>query len=149
MAEALWRRWMPGPKRGLPRGVAVFGSPGQGLDPDHLAELFGSCERLRGWADAHGRVLRCVPDDLAWLDRAIGRRAGNPQQAAILGAEAGLFLASVITATIPGAHWRVWPNGHPVVRTPAGRELDVVAVAHDRLAHGQPLLAAYYANAAA
>jgi hypothetical protein len=68
--------------------------------------------------------------------------------AAVAG-EAGLFLGTVIIATIPDARWRVWPNGHPVVCLSPGRDLDVVAMAHDRVTKGAPLLATVYAGAAA
>jgi SAM-dependent methyltransferase len=37
----------------------------------------------------------------------------------------------VIVATIAGARWRLWPNGHPVVRLASGRDLDVAAMASD------------------
>jgi hypothetical protein len=62
---------------------------------------------------------------------------------------AGLFLGTVIVSTIHGAHWRLWPNGHPVVRLVPGRDLDVIALANDRLRSGQPRLAAVYADATA
>jgi Family of unknown function (DUF6278) len=66
-----------------------------------------------------------------------------------VGDEAGRFLGTVIVAQVPGARWRLWPDGHPVVRLPAGRDLDVIAVAHDRVSTGAPLLADVYAGAAA
>ncbi len=55
----------------------------------------------------------------------------------------------MIIATVPGARWRVWPNGHPVVRLPSNRDLDVVALANDRVRKGAPLLADVYADATA
>ena len=70
-------------------------------------------------------------------------------QVASLGNEAGLFLATVIIASVAGARWRVWPNGHPVVRLASGRELDAVAVGDDRVSKGAPRLTAAYADAAA
>jgi hypothetical protein len=63
--------------------------------------------------------------------------------------EAGLFLGTVIIASIPGARWRLWSNGHPVVCLTTGRDLDVVAMANDRVSKGAPLLADVYADAAA
>jgi hypothetical protein len=54
--------------------------------------------------------------------------------------DAGLFLGTVIVSAIRGAHWRLWPNGHPVVRLASGRDLDVIALANDRLRSGQPRL---------
>lgn len=59
------------------------------------------------------------------------------------------FLGTVIVSAIHGAHWRLWPNGHPVVRLASGRDLDVIALANERLRSGQPRLAEMYADAAA
>ena len=53
---------------------------------------------------------------------------------------AGLFLGSVIVATVAGARWRLWPNGHPVVRLASGRDLDVDTMANDRVSKGTTLL---------
>ena len=60
-----------------------------------------------------------------------------------------MFAGTVITGHVQGALWKVWPNGHPVVRTASGCDLDVVALVHDRMARGQPGLAALYADTAA
>ncbi len=125
-------------------------------DPEQLNGLLGRCDQLRTWARARGFELESVPEDLGLLDQAFdetinqaGRGLGGPLPAAAVASEAGLFLGTVIIATIPGARWRVWPNGHPVVRLPPGRDLDVVAMAHDRVTRGVPLLATAYADAAA
>jgi hypothetical protein len=72
-----------------------------------------------------------------------------PRTQARARAQCGLFLGTVIVSTIHGAHWRLWPNGHPVVRLASGRDLDVIALANDRLRSGQPRLAAVYNDAAA
>jgi hypothetical protein len=55
----------------------------------------------------------------------------------------------VIITSVPGARWQVWPNGHAVVSLSSGRALDVVAMAHDRVNQGAPLLASAYADAVA
>ena len=136
---------MPGPKHGAPRGVVVYGVP-HGPDPDHLDELLGRSERLRSWAWARGFVLRGVPEDLALLDQAIDQWRGDGQIAA-LGNEAGLFLGTVIIASVAGARWQVWPNGHPVVRLASGYELDVVALGGDRVNKGAPRLIDAFARA--
>jgi hypothetical protein len=135
---------MPGPKRGMARGVAVYGRP-RGPDPDQLYELLGRCQELRRWAQ--GLALSGVPGDLELLDRAIDERLTDRQPAA-LGNEAGLFLGTVITASVAGASWRIWPNGHPVIRLASGRELDVVAMGNDRLSRGTPRLIDVFADAA-
>jgi hypothetical protein len=139
---------MRGPKHGVPRGVAVDSNPRHAPDPARLDDLLGRCERLRGWARAHGITLSGVPEDLELLDWAIGEWAHDPQ-AAGLGSEAGLFLGTVIIGSVAGACWRMWPDGHPVVRLRSGRELDVVALANSRVTSGYPRLAEAFADAAA
>ena len=148
-----WRRWIPGPRHGLARSAAVYGAPAPGCE--QLADLLGRCDRLRTWARPHGLELDGVPGDLSLLDQALARdieqaRAapGGPARITVAGNQAGLFLGAVIIATVPGASWLLWPNGHPVVRLPSGRDLDVVAMASDRVSKGKPLLADVYAQAA-
>ena len=150
-----WRRWIPGPKHGLARGVAVFSVPPH-PGPEHLDDLLGRCGQLRSFARAHGFELDGSPQDLALLDRAIDETTdhansepGGPSRTGAALAEAGLFLGSVIVATVAGARWRLWPNGHPVVRLASGRDLDVAAAASDRVSKGAPRLADVYADAAA
>ena len=137
------------------RSVGVFGVS-HGPDPGQLDALLGQCEQLRIWARAQGFELDGVPDDLVLLDQAFDQsidlarsELGGPLRNAALGSEAGLFLGTVIITAVPGSRWRLWPNGHPVVRLPSGRDLDVVALAHDRMNRGTPLLAEVYADAAA
>ena len=149
-----WRRWIPGPKHGLPRSVAVYAVPRPG--PQHLGELLGRCEQLRTWARAHGLELDGDPEELGLLDQALEEaidqargELGGPSRIAAVANQAGLFLGTVIIATVPGARWRPWPNGHPVVRLPSNRDLDVVALAGDRVSKGAPLLADIYARATA
>lgn len=145
-----WRRWVPGRRHGLPRGVAVYGIPHR-PDPGQLAELLGRRDQLRAFARAHGFELDDSPADLTLLDRAIDQAAsqlGEPSRLVATVTEAGLFLGSVIVATVPGARWRLWPNGHPVVCLASGRDLDVTVAACDRVSKGAPLLADVYADAA-
>ena len=147
---AQWRRWVPGPRHGLPRGVAVHGVP-QSPGPECLRDHLGRCERLRDWARLRGLALDATPDDLALLDEAIDqevREHGSQGPVAAVGNEAGLFLGTVIVATVQGAQWRLWPNAHPVVRLASGRDLDVVALANDRVGTGRPHLTRIYADAA-
>lgn len=140
---------MRGPKHGMARSVAVFGSLGFERDPEALDDLLGRVEMLRRLAEADGVPLNDRPVDLAGLDRAIDAWCRDPEVAAGLGNEVGLFLGRVLVRNISGAQGRVWGNGHPVVRLSSGRELDVVALAHDRVAHGQPRLSSVYAEALA
>ncbi len=142
-----WRRWIPGPRRGAARGVAVYGHP-RSPNPDQLQELLGRCEELRSWARMHGLALSGIPEDLEPLDQAIGEWPADARLPA-LGNETGLFLGTVIIASVVGARWRVWPNGHPVIRLASGRVLDVVAMGNDRVSKGAPRLIDVFADAAA
>jgi Family of unknown function (DUF6278) len=110
---------------------------------------------LRTWARTRGWELEDTPDDLRLLDLALGEaigeargELGGPARVARLGPDAGLFLGTVLLATVPAARWRLWPNGHPLIRLPSGRDLDVVAMASDRVTKGGRLLADIYAAAA-
>jgi hypothetical protein len=150
----MWRQWVPGPKHGLARTVAVWGAPGPGQE--QLAGMLGRCDQLRAWARTRGWELEDTPDDLRLLDlalgeaigRARGELSGPARVVARLGPEAGLFLGTVLLATVSAARWWLWPNGHPVIRLRSGRDLDVVAMASDRVTKGAPLLADIYAAAA-
>ncbi len=117
--------------------------------------MLGRCDQLRAWARTRGWELEDTPDDLRLLDLALGEaigeaigELGGPARVARLGPDAGLFLGTVLLATVPAARWRLWPNGHPVIRLPSGRDLDVVAMASDRVTKGAPQLADIYAAAA-
>jgi len=132
----------------MARGVAVYGPGVPGGDTSQLGDLLGQCRRLQGWAGGHGLALTGVPEDLVRLDQAIDEWGGQPDVAGWLGNEAGLFAGTVIIGSVRGTSWALWPNGHPVVRLASGRDLDVVALAHDRVASGRPRLAAVYAGAA-
>jgi hypothetical protein len=121
--------------------------PGSGV----LSDLLGRCDTLQGWARLQGFGLEPIPEDLALLDEAIDRvihETGRHTSMSAVESEAGQFLGTVIVSTIDGAQWRLWPNGHPVVRLACGRDLDVIALSHDRVARGQPRLSDVYADAA-
>ncbi len=47
-----WRRWLRGPKHGVARGIAVYGSRGSQHDPEQVADLLSRCPELRAWARA-------------------------------------------------------------------------------------------------
>jgi hypothetical protein len=79
----------------------------------------------------------------------LGREPGGPSQIGLLASHVGLYLATVIAGTVPGARWRLWPNGHRVLRLPSGRNIDVIAIANRRVSMGSPLLADAYADATA
>jgi len=101
-----WRRWIRGPKHGLPAGVAVFGVPRP--EAAHLDELLGRCDQLRTFAQAHGSGLGRVPGDTGLLDEAFDEAVdtaydepGGSSRIAALASEAGLYLGTVMTATLP------------------------------------------------
>lgn len=107
-----WRRWIPGPRHGLARGVAMHGVPRRS-GPRQLDELPGRCDQLRAFARARGFELDASPEDIALLDQAIDEatsqahgQLGGPLPIAAL-TEAGPFLGSVIVATVAGARWRL------------------------------------------
>jgi len=132
----------------MARGVAVCGPGEPGGDARQLGDLPGQCRRLQGRAGGHGLALTGVREDLAGLDQAIDGWGGEPDVVGWPGNEAGLFAGTVIIGSVRGALWALWPNGHPVVRLAGGRHLDVVALAHDRVASGRPGLAVVHAGAA-
>jgi hypothetical protein len=131
---------------------------GSDLDPvpENLALLDEAIDRLTvehgEWARRQEADLDEAAEDPALLDEAIDRfmeEHGRHTQMSVVESDAGLFLGTVIVSAIHGAHWRLWPNGHPVVRLASGRDLDVIALANERLRSGQPRLAEVYADAAA
>jgi hypothetical protein len=144
--KQFWRQWLPGPRRGVARSVVVHGSPGFRKDTARLTELLADCRRLRAWAQEHEVNLNDSPGSLTALDHALGPASEDVVRA--LDIDCGLYLGTVIVRHQPPAWWQVWPNGHPVVRLASGRELDVVAAAHDQAHAGQSRLTALYADAA-
>jgi Family of unknown function (DUF6278) len=142
-----WRAWLPGPKHRVARGVAVHGSPGFRRDGDRLADALADCRNLRAWARERGVDLDNHPDSLARLDRALEPSTEDDRR--ILEMDGGLYLGTTMVRHIPGARWRIWPNGHPVVKLHSGRELDVVAIASNLAGAGESRLAVLYADAAA
>jgi Family of unknown function (DUF6278) len=128
----------------------VYGHP-MPPGPEVLRDLLARSDRLQDWARLQGFGLEPVPEDLTLLDEAIDqviRQHGRHTRMSAVENEAGQFLGTVIVSTIDGAQWKLWPNGHPVVRLASGRDVDVIALAHDRVEKGQPRLADVYADAA-
>jgi hypothetical protein len=143
----LWREWLPGPKHGLARGIVVYGSPGFQKDAGRLADHLADCRKLRAWARVRNIDLDDTPGSLAALDAALSPLTRETRQ--LLEADGGLYLGTVLVRHLHQALWQVWPNGHPVVRLPSGRDLDVVAVVHEGARAGRPDLTAHYADAIA
>jgi hypothetical protein len=123
----------------------VDGSPGFRQDSARLTDLLADCRKLRAWASERAVGLNDSPGSLATLDRAL--RAIGEDARLVLSNDCALYLGTAIVRPQPHAHWRVWPNGQPVVRLASGRELDVVAAIHDRAHAGQLNLVALYDDA--
>lgn len=130
----------------MARGVAVYGPAGHD-EPAQLLDVLGRCEGLRAWARERDIVLDDGPESLAVLDRQIDAWSADPSIGPRLGNEVGCYLGTVIAKHVPGAVWRAWPNGHPVVRLRSGRDLDVIALAAQRVSSHQGSLPSIYTNA--
>jgi hypothetical protein len=147
-----WRQWLPGSKHGVARVVVVHGSPGFQHDAQRLADLLADCRNLRAWAREHGVDLDDTPGSLAALDQALDRMnqaRGVLTRGVLRGGltnDAGLYLGTVLVRHLPPARWQVWPNGHPVIRLPSGRDLDVVAAVNGQGDTGQSDLALLYTD---
>lgn len=115
-------------------------------DPEGVAQPLSECELLRHQAEAAGVELDDSAASLAALDQLLPRWRDDPEVAPWLGSDAGLYLGTVIVRTVPGAGWRVWESGRPVVRLPWGRELDVLAEGTSWAETGTPELSQLYAG---
>ncbi len=69
-----WRRWLPGRKHGVARGVAGVRKSRLYPDIDGLNELLGRWPALRSWAECHGLTLSGVAADLQLLDQEISEQ---------------------------------------------------------------------------
>ena len=143
-----WRwRWRRDPKRGVARGVAVFGPHGFVDDAEGLASVLGRRERLAVWLSAEGRSLEETPETLGVVDDLLDGWALDPEIGPRLVNEVGLFLGCVMVRVVAGARWQIWPNGHPVVRLHGGQEYDVVALVEQRLHDNGPGLMEVFGDA--
>jgi hypothetical protein len=127
------RRWM-GHKHGVARGVVVYGSPGF-RDSDGLSDLMLRCNGLRRWAADHDVTLDDGPGSLTRLDEHLDSwNSDSSHHGSVdLSNEVGKYLGAVILTHAPGSQWKVWPNGHPVIRLSSGKELDVTRLSSERL----------------
>lgn len=150
-----WRK-----KYGPARGVAVMGSgegndtvvrvpvePGEESAAQGLADLLAECELLRSQAAEHGVELDDSTRSLEAIDQLLPRWRDDPDGLEWLGNDAGLYLGTVMVRTVPGARWKLWPDGHPVVRLASGREFDVVEAGRTWAQGGTPELSQCYAEA--
>lgn len=88
-----------------------------------------------------GQTLPRKAESLATLDQAI-----NDGLPADLARPVGMFYGDLLTHTVPGAHWEVVEEGHPLVRISRKSAVDVVRVALRRLATPEPTLEQNYAH---
>jgi Family of unknown function (DUF6278) len=137
-----------GPKHGPALGVAVFSTKGSDVSR-HMTGPFSQSDRLRQWSLDHGVVLNDDAQSLELLDAHLDEWNADPShhEKVDLGNEAGIYLGNVILKNVVDARWRVWPNGHPVIALPSGRQLDVTALVSDRLRRSGPSLQSIYARA--
>ncbi|MEE1753863.1 DUF6278 family protein [Streptomyces sp. SP18CS02] len=117
-------------------------------DPEGVTELLAECELLRARVQGFGVRLDDTPTSLEALDQLPPRWRDDPEELPWLGNDAGLYLGTVIVRTVPGAAWRVWPDGKPVVRLASGREIQVVEAGLEWARTGSPELSQMYAEAA-
>jgi hypothetical protein len=117
-------------------------------DPEGIAELLAECELLRSHASRAGVQLDDTAASLEAVDQLVPRWRDDEEVLPWLGNDAGLYLGTVIVRTVPGAAWRIRPDGQPVVRLASGREFDVVASGQEWAASGVPELSQLYAEMA-
>ncbi|MEV6996774.1 DUF6278 family protein [Streptomyces sp. NPDC093982] len=117
-------------------------------DPEGIAELLAECELLRSHASRAGVELDDTTASLEAVDQLVPRWREDEEILPWLGNDAGLYLGTVIVRTVPGASWKIRPDGQPVVRLASGREFDVVASGQEWAASGVPELSQLYAEVA-
>jgi hypothetical protein len=117
-------------------------------DVGGAAELLAECDLLRARASEAGVELDDTARSLELLDQLPPRwrDTDDPEELAGLGNDAGLYLGTVIVRTVPGAAWRLWRDGTPVVALPSGREIDVVEAGRGWAESGTPELSQAYAE---
>jgi virulence-associated protein VagC len=137
-----------GHKHGVARGTAVFTSNGSN-DADLPRDFHLPSERLRVWSRDHGVTLDESPESLSLLDEHLDawNADATHHDKVDLSNEVGIYVGSVIVKHVEGAHWRVWPNGHPVIQLGNGATLDVTRMTTERLNHTTPSLDAIFSSA--
>ncbi|MCS0635345.1 DUF6278 family protein [Streptomyces sp. LP05-1] len=136
-----WRKRHDGPSE--PPLVSAFDR-----DPEGVADMLSECELLRARVQESGVRLDDSPRSLAALDQLPPRWRDDPEELPSLGNDVGLYLGTVLVRTVPGAVWRMSPDGRPVVRLASGREVDVVAAGLEWAMTGAPELSQLYAESA-
>jgi hypothetical protein len=137
-----------GPKHGIARGVAVYGT----TTPAGLETVdgpLGNSDRLQVWSRSHGVVLNNDSEGLEALDAHLDEWFADPSHHELFGLanEVGIYLGNVIVKSVAGAHWKVWPNGHPVISFASASEIDVIAKVGERLLSSGSSLPSIYTSA--
>lgn len=117
-------------------------------DPEAVAALLSECELLRSQAALAGVRLDDTPASLEALDQMVPRWRDDPEMLPWLGHDAGLYLGTVLVRTVPGAAWRIRPDGEPVVHLASGRVAEVVPAGEEWAVSGVPELSQSYAEIA-
>jgi hypothetical protein len=117
-------------------------------DPEAIAALLSECELLRSQAAEAGVHLDDTPASLEALDQLVPRWRDDAETLPWLGNDAGLYLGTVVVRTVPGAVWRIRPDGEPVIQLSSGREFEVVESGQEWAASGVPELSQLYAEVA-
>lgn len=104
--------WMAKSRHGA-AGVGVFGSGGFEKNPEELTELLSRHERLAERLAADGVVLGYDAQGVALVEDHIDGWRGDPRFAPQLGNEIGLYLGSVIIASVQVLPGRSGPMGTP------------------------------------
>ncbi|MFI9804666.1 DUF6278 family protein [Streptomyces sp. NPDC052301] len=124
------------------------GEAGLPADPEGVAALLSECELLRSQAARAGVRLDDTPASLEALDQLVPRWRDDAETLPWLGNDAGLYLGTVVVRTVPGAAWRIRPDGDIVVRLASGREVEVVDAGQGWAASGVPELSQLYGEIA-
>jgi len=137
-----------GPKHGIARGVAVYGTSAS----ERIEMVDGPLPdsgRLKSWTDSHGVALAEDSAGLETLDEHLDEWSADPShyEHVDLGNEVGIYLGNVIVKNVTDARWKLLPNGHPVISLTPAREMDVIAVVADRLLNLDSSLSSIYASA--
>lgn len=131
-----------GPVSGRARDFAIFFGGGDLGDPaarnKELEAHLGQCISLRQWAAHRGALLTESPSGIDVLEGLLATTGSTGPVPWRLRVETGLFIGTVLVRDLPGARWRLLPNGHPVIHLGEDSDLDVVALARARFETGAP-----------
>lgn len=129
---------------GMPRRFAEY-RPADMQAPAPPPTNVGGYDELLAHFQANGMQLPRSADGLAAIDHLIDSAADRTTLSALV-RSIGMFYGDVLTHTVPGAHWEVIQEERPLVRVTAGTAVDVVGIAHRRLATAEPTLRQNFAH---